>query len=119
MVATQNLSSLLRDVAKEETVHSFMGNCAVKMFLRNTEGKTNEYASKNVFGEYLGFITTAGRSIGDRRGHEGLREGASISVTAQTLPVVAPERLTQLAIPDPERGILYAEALVHLGSRGR
>jgi type IV secretory pathway TraG/TraD family ATPase VirD4 len=117
LVATQNLSSLLRDVEKEETIHSFMGNCAVKVFLRNTEGKTNEYASKQVFGEYLGFVTTAGRSIGDQRGHHGLREGASISVSAQTLPVVAAERLTQLVIPDREAGVTYSEALIHLGSR--
>jgi type IV secretory pathway TraG/TraD family ATPase VirD4 len=117
VVATQNLSSLLRDTPEEETVHNFLGNCAVKLFLRNTEGRTNEYAAKNVFGEYLGFITTVGRSLGDRGGREGLRESASLSMTAQTLPVVPPERMTQLAIPDKERGVPYAEALVHLGSR--
>jgi hypothetical protein len=117
VVATQNLSGLLRDVPKEETIHNFLGNCAIKLFLRNTEGKTNEFAEKSVFGEYLGFVTTVGRSFGDRGGKEGFHEGASISVTAQTLPVVAAERLTQLAIPDKDRGIAYAEALVHLGSR--
>lgn len=117
VVATQNLSSLLRDVPKEETVHNFLGNCAVKLFLRNTEGKTNEFASKHVFGEYLGFVTTVGRSFGGRGGREGLHDAASISVTAQTLPVVAAERLTQLAIPDREHGVAYAEAMVHLGSR--
>ena len=117
VVATQNLSSLLRDVPKEEIVHSFMGNCAIKIFLRNTEGRTNEYASKNVFGEYLGFVTTVSRSVAEGGGKHGFREGASINLTVQTLPVVAPERLTQLAIPDRERGAQYAEALIHLGSR--
>ena len=118
VVATQNLSGLLRDVSKEETVHNVLGNCAVKLFLRNTEGKTNEYAAKSVFGEYLGFVTTVGRSTGGRGGREGLRDGGtSIGVAAQTLPVVAAERMTQLAIPDAGRGILYAEALVHLASR--
>jgi hypothetical protein len=117
VVATQNLSSLLRDVPKEEIVHSFMGNCAIKIFLRNTEGRTNEYASKNIFGEYLGFITTVGRTGGDGGGRQGFRESASTHVNTQMMPVVAPERMTQLAIPDRERGQLYAEALVHLGSR--
>ena len=117
VVATQNLSTLLREAPKEETVHSFLGNCAVKMFLRNTEGATHEFATKHVFGEYLGFVVTAGASIGEGRGHHGLREGASINVNAQTLPVVAPDRMMHLAIPDRQSGSLYAEALVQLASR--
>ena len=117
VVATQNLNALLRETSKEETVHSFLGNCAVKMFLRNTEGGTLDYATKHVFGEYLGFIVTAGTSVGEGRGHHGLREGSSISVSAQTLPVVDANRMRTLAIPDKESGAVFAEALVHLASR--
>ncbi|MGZ8157644.1 MAG: type IV secretory system conjugative DNA transfer family protein [Methylobacter sp.] len=117
VVATQNFSGLLRDVAKEDTVRNFLGNCAIKIFLRNTEGKTNEFASKDVFGEYMAQVVTSGRSVSGRGGREGVGVGTNIGTTLQRLPRVPPERFTKLSTPDRGSGVDFSEAMIHLGSR--
>ncbi len=119
VVATQNVSGLLRQVEKPEIVDNFLGNCTIKVFLRNTEGKTNEYASKNVFGEYAALVVTAGRSLSGKGGRDGFSDGASLSEQVQRLPRIPPEKFSQLGVPDRNRNIDYAEAIVHMGSRGK
>lgn len=117
VVATQNISGLLTVVDKPEIVDSLLGNCAVKMFLRNTEVKTQEYVSKYVFGEYMSRVVTVGRGTGAQGGFVGFGTSANIQVSDQKLPRVAPERLAHLAKPDPAAGVLFSEVLVRLGSR--
>jgi type IV secretory pathway TraG/TraD family ATPase VirD4 len=117
VVATQNFSGLLRDVPKEDTVRNFLGNCATKIFLRNTESKTNEFASKDVFGEYMAQIVTSGRSVSGRGGREGVGYGTNVGTSLQRLPRVPPERFTRLKTPDRNSGENYSEAMVHQGSR--
>src|SRR5204863_519108 len=70
VVATQNYGGLLAEASKPEIVRNFMGNCAIKLFLRNTDGETNELASKEVFGEYSAVVVNLSES-GSVRGGSG------------------------------------------------
>lgn len=117
VVATQNLSGLLQRVDKPVMINSLLGNCAVKLFLRNDETETVKYASTDVFGQYMSFIVTLGRGGGHQGGWSGFSESASVSEAAQMRPRVPPERFTALTIPDRESGTSYSEALVSIASR--
>ncbi|MBL8438418.1 MAG: TraM recognition domain-containing protein [Zoogloeaceae bacterium] len=118
VVATQNLPGLLLSTQREEAVRNFLSNCAVKIFLRNTDGKTNEFASKDVFGEYDALIVNPSMQVGGQGSFDAARQQLGAGETLQRMPRVRPERFTQLAIPDVGAGVPFAEALVHLGSRG-
>lgn len=117
IIATQNLAGLLMNASKEEAVDSLLGNCAVKIFLRNSEGKTNEYASKNIFGEYSGSVISVSRGISERGGKAGLGGSTNFTENTQILRRVPSEQFIHLAIPSESSGIKFAEALVALGSR--
>lgn len=116
LVATQNLSSLLRVVEKPEIIDNFLGNCAIKIFLRNSEAKTLEYASKHVFGEYQAQVISVGRSS-NGGGVKSFLDNASINYNFQSLARVPAERIARLVTPDKESGINYSEAMIRLGSR--
>jgi hypothetical protein len=117
VVATQNYGGLLAEARKPEIVRNFLGNCAIKLFLRNTEGETNEFASKDVFGEYSALVVNLSESGGARGGREGLRSSGSLGEQLQRARRVPAERFAGLGIPDRTNGRDYAEAMVHLGSR--
>ena len=119
VIATQNLAGLLMNAPKEEAVDSLLGNCAIKIFLRNTEGKTNQYASEHVFGQYMGSVVSFGTGVGERGGRDGFKESANFTESTQTMHYVPPERFIHLAVPSERDGIDYAEALISLGSRGK
>jgi hypothetical protein len=115
-IATQNIPALLKHAPREEPVLNLLGNCAVKIFLRNTDEKTNEYASK-LWGERLAGM--AGSSATPGGGFlGGLTPGAHASTNDTPVRVVRPEEFGMLDIPvreDPGRQ--HASALVRLGSR--
>ena len=50
IVAAQNISSFYKRVTNKDEARNFLGNCATKIFLRNTETETNAWASQ-LFGE--------------------------------------------------------------------
>ncbi len=117
VVATQNVSGLLLQVDKPEMAESLLGNCAVKIFLRNDDKKTLEFASEAVFGSYTATISTVGRSGSAQGGRLGFSESISLNESVQTLPRVSPQRLRRLTIADLEAGNTHSEAFVNVGSR--
>lgn len=115
IVATQNRPALLKQSHEENPVDSLLGNCATKIFLRNTDPDTNQWAS-DLFGEQIETLVSTSRIAGtvDPR-HSGA--STSVSSTASYAPVVKPEEFIRLAQPSAKDGIGYAEAIVHLAAR--
>jgi hypothetical protein len=118
LIATQNLPALLKHAPNRSAVDNLLGNCAIKLFLRNTDRETNQYAS-DLFGQVLasmpGSNGGAGRMGISRFAVQGL--GRSVSTSSQYDSRVRPERFTELAIPCRHDGILHCEAIVHHGAR--
>lgn len=116
LIAFQNLP-LLQQVAKTKAeVMSLLGNCATKIFLRNTDPETNDFGS-SLFGEVVGISVTQSAPA-DLNGL--LRRSARTNYSRSTSKsrVVPPEAFAKLAVPvngDPERN--YAQAIVHLATR--
>jgi type IV secretory pathway TraG/TraD family ATPase VirD4 len=115
IIATQNRPALLKRSAEEHPIDSLLGNCATKIFLRNTDPDTNEWASK-LFGEQIETLVSTSRIAGTA---DPRRSGAStgVSGSANFAPVVKPEEFIRLAQPSAKDGINYAEAIVHLAAR--
>lgn len=116
LIAVQNLPSLRKVTSREDLVENLLGHCAVKIFLRNTDQRTNKWASE-LFGKMIvdmGGVQSGG--AGGKRGVPGLG-GLSSSTSDQYDDVVKPERFPELAIPSQSAGVDYAEAIIHLASR--
>jgi hypothetical protein len=91
-------------------VNNLLGNCAVKIFLRNTDEKTNEYASK-LFGQALVAMSSSSLSQGS-----GKNLGtAGASANRQYDQKVRSEEFVGLAVPAGD--VDYAETIIHLASR--
>lgn len=115
VIACQNIPALLKQTDDEKSVMNLLSNCAVKIFLRNTDQETNEYAA-NLFGQRL--AETASISVSSGRGVGRHGESRSTSVSAEYDFVVRPEAFTKLGIP--VRGNQeYCESIVHLASRAK
>ena len=99
-------------------VDNLLGNCAVKLFLRNTDRETNQYASE-LFGQDLiampGSNTGAGHFGVGRVGFRGL--GRQVSASVQYDARLRPERLGELAIPSQADGVDHCEAIIHHAAR--
>lgn len=114
LIATQTMPSLLKQAKNPHPVDTLLAGCATKIFLRNTDSVTNEWASR-LFGEQLVQTSTFSRGgLG-----LGRSSGASSGSTAstQTEKVVRPEDFIRLGQPDRDAGILTAESIVHFGAR--
>ncbi|MEZ6073209.1 MAG: type IV secretory system conjugative DNA transfer family protein [Pirellulales bacterium] len=113
VLASQNLPALLKQSNKEEPVLNLLGNCAIKLFLRNTDSKTNQYGSQ-LFGQQLISMGSshAGGSVGFGR-MQIAGAGDSVSTQDQYDSVVRPERFTELAIPSRVHDVAYCEAILH------
>jgi len=116
IVAAQSISAFLKRTRNAADVKNFLGNCAVKILLRNTEEETNRWASA-LFGMRSEIVvnSTEQAAVG---GGWSRRRHTSYSRATRMLPLVPPEAFTRLAIPlrgDPEHQ--HAESIVHLGSR--
>ena len=100
---------------EEHSVDNLLGNCATKIFLRNTDPETNKWGSE-LFGEQIETLVSTGRVAGtlDPR-HTGA--STAVSSSASYAPVVKPEEFIRLAQPSAKDGIDYAEAIVHLAAR--
>lgn len=116
IIATQNRPAFLKRAAgKAYVVDNLLGNCATKIFLRNSDRDTNEYASK-LFGEGFETVLTGSQQAASMRlrgGGGGLGVGGSTSRAA----LVKPEEFTRLAVPSKTDGIRYADTIVHAGAR--
>lgn len=111
IIATQNYPALMKAAGdKDSVVNNLMGNCAVKIFLRNTDEKTNEYASK-LFGQAL--VAMSSSSLSQGQGKNLGSAGASAS--RQYDQKVRSEEFVGLAVPAGD--VNYAETIVHLAAR--
>jgi hypothetical protein len=115
IIATQNRPGMLKRSGEDHSVDNLLGNCATKIFLRNTDPNTNEWGSK-LSGEQIETLVSTGRVAGTL---DPRQSGASTAVsgTASYAPVVKPEEFIRLAQPSSKDGIDYAEAIVHLAAR--
>ena len=116
IIAFQNLNALLKQTPRPEPVYNLLGNCATKLFLRNTDKDTNEFASV-LFGEHV--ETLSNSSIGIGQGARGRGGSSSVSGSSQYAAKVKKDEFTQLGVPSREDGISYAEVMAHLGARAR
>jgi len=118
LVATQNLPSLLKQAKKKSSIDNFLGNCATKIFLRNADIETNQYASK-LIGQSI--VATGSSAASGSRGGLGKigMGGAAVadSQTDQFVDRVRPERFTELIVPSEDESVDYAEAIIHQGAR--
>lgn len=118
VIATQNLPALMKQLGENKApVKNLLGNCAVKIFLRNTDDETNQYAS-DLFGQSL--VLMQGSGGGGSGGRiPGVRSMASSqSANMQYDAKVRKEAFGELAVPFAKGGIDYCETIVHLASRG-
>lgn len=115
VVATQNMQALLKQVVDEKPVLNLLGNCGIKIFLRNTERLTNEYGSK-LFGQALETVLDTYRSGGGIGVRSALETARGESTSTQYRPVVREEDFVQLAQPS-EDGADYAESIVQVATR--
>lgn len=116
VVAAQNLSSFFKKSPNRSDVTNFFGLFAVKVFLRNTERDTNEWAS-NLFGERSEIVVTMSETA--RFDGWFKRNQTNYSRSTKALRIVPPEAFVELPIPmadDPSRQ--FAGSIVHLASRG-
>jgi hypothetical protein len=119
IIATQNLPAILKQTERKEIAHNLLGNCAVKIFLRNTDRETNQYASE-LFGQELVAHgnASAGAGVGlGRFQFQGM--GQSVGGSDQYDHVVRPERFAELAIPSQAQQVDYCESIIHLAARAK
>lgn len=116
VIATQNFPGLLKAANdKESVVKNLLGNCGLKMFLRNTDDQTNKYASE-LFGQEL--VQMIGSSVSAASGRWSVGGASSQSGSTQYDSRIRSEEFVRLAVPSGADGIDYAETIVHLASRG-
>ncbi len=117
IIATQNLPALLKQITERAPIDNLLGNCAIKIFLRNTDRETNKYASE-LFGQDLVTMHGTGAGSGQlglgRIGLQGM--GRALHGQAQYDDRIRPERFTELAIPTRDQAYNHCEAIVHLAS---
>ena len=118
IVATQNLPALFKQSTQQEHAKSLLGNCAIKIFLRNTDERTNEYASK-LFGAQI--VSMGGvQSTTGSQGVRGIR-GGGVSTTSndQETRRVHTNQFTELTIPSQKDGLDYAETIIFHGAKAQ
>ncbi|HTS26636.1 MAG TPA: type IV secretory system conjugative DNA transfer family protein [Bryobacteraceae bacterium] len=114
IIATQNYPALTKVAGdRESVVSNLLGNCAVKIFLRNTDDRTNDYASK-LFGQAM---VVLGASSMNQGAGKGMGANVGASANRQYDAKVRPEEFVGLAVP--AEGVAYADAIVHLASRAK
>ncbi len=114
LIVTHNIASLARRSPRREPVTNLLGLCATKLFLRNSDEETNEFASK-LYGEEI--MALAG-AAGGHHGGRGL--GARvINQNDQFVRLVPPDVFVDLAIPDSASGNKHCESMIILGARSQ
>lgn len=116
IVAFQNLHALFKQTDRREPVLNMLGNCATKIFLRNTENETNQYASE-LFGDHLETLSGGSVNIGGGMGRGS--GGSSISGSAQYTARIRKDAFSALEVPSREDGMPFAGSIVHFAARSR
>lgn len=114
IIAFQNMNALLKQTSQREQVMNLLGNCATKLFLRNTDEETNKYASA-LFGKHIENLGSTSINIG--RGARQRGGSASLSGSDQYQDRVKQEDFSTLVVPSREDAVDHAEAIGHLAAR--
>lgn len=115
IVAFQNLNALFKQTERKEPVLNMLGNCATKIFLRNTERETNEFAS-DLFGEQIESLSGSSVNVTQGTRNRGGGSGA-ISANAQYAARVKKDDFVNLGVPSHEDKSAFAESITHLAAR--
>jgi hypothetical protein len=111
VIACQNRPSLEKEAPREEVVDNLLGNVGMKIFLRNSERKTNEWAS-DLFGEKI--VGTVSGGSGGSSGAKFQLPGHNVTGGQERIKRVPPERFSRLASPSKETEIRWAESIIHV-----
>lgn len=114
VIAFQNINALFKQTSQREQVMNLLGNCATKLFLRNTDDETNNYAS-TLFGKQIENL--GGTSVTVGRGVRETGATASLSGSDQYQERVKQEEFSTLAVPSREDNVDFAETIGHLAAR--
>jgi hypothetical protein len=117
IIAAQNVSAFMKRTKNAHDVKNFLGNCAVKIFLRQTEEETNRWAS-GLFGQRSEMIVTTSEQAA-LDGSWSRRRHTSYGRATRSLPRVPADAFARLAIPikdKPDQQV--ASSIMHLASRG-
>lgn len=117
IIAAQNLSAFMKRTRNQHDVKNFLGNCAVKIFLRQTEEETNRWAS-GLFGQRSEIVVTTSEQAAID-GSWSRRRHTSYGRATKSLPRVPTDAFIRLAIPvRDDKQQRYAGSIIHLASRG-
>ncbi|MDX1922438.1 MAG: type IV secretion system DNA-binding domain-containing protein [Alphaproteobacteria bacterium] len=117
IIAAQNLSAFMKRTRNHHDVKNFLGNCAVKIFLRQTEEETNRWAS-GLFGQRSEIVVTTSEQAAID-GSWSRRRHTSYGRATKSLPRVPSDAFIRLAIPvRGDKQQRYAGSIIHLASRG-
>ena len=114
VVAFQNLNALYKQTDRKEPVLNMLGNCAIKVFLRNTEQETNQFAS-DLFGKQIETLSSTSVNVG--QGFKRGTGGTSISSNDTYEARFKLDEFAALGVPSKEDGVPFAEAIAHLAAR--
>jgi hypothetical protein len=111
VVACQSRSSMEKAAPRKEVVNNLLGNVGIKIFLRNSEEETNEWASK-LFGERIAGST----SISSSQGAGKFRPpgAGGVSSGEQRVRRIPPEKFTKLVSPSPGSDIQWSESIIQI-----
>ena len=113
IIATQSLQTIYRRVNKPEAVKSMLGNCGVKVFLRNTDPDTTNYAAEQI-GKAPRRKAGETRNAGGRA-RDLMRGGGGQTTTTDFEFKTPPETFAELTIPTLH-GEPVARSIVHFGN---
>ena len=117
IIAAQNLSAFMKRTRNQHDVKNFLGNCAVKIFLRQTEEETNRWAS-GLFGQRSEIVVTTSEQAAID-GSWSRRRHTSYGRATKSLPRIPTDAFIRLAIPvRDDKQQRYAGSIIHLASRG-
>ena len=117
VVATQNVEALFKQSPEESPIKNLLANCGSKIFLRNTDERTNQFASQ-LFGQSLESKIGSSRNAAEGGIFKNpTKSSSSISTTVEYADRIRPEEFSRLVQPSRHESIEHTESIVHLGSR--
>ena len=115
IIATQSIAAMKRDVENKETVDSLLACCGTKIFLRNSDSDTNEYAEKQS-GSRRELVVNISNTTGQGGGKSGSQVNYSVTENYEDRPIVSKDTFLSLEVPDRDKEINYAQAIVMRGA---
>lgn len=113
IIAFQTINTLLKQTSQREHVMSLLGVCATKLFLRNDDYETNQYAS-SLFGKHIENLGSSSVNVG--RGLSAKGASVALSGSDQYQDRIKPDEFVSLVVPAKRDGVNYTESIALLGA---